>query len=154
MGLEELLFSFEPQWQKIFQAAVVTKEPKHKQTPQNAATLNTLISIPFNPPLFLWWVALEGKKEGQEKKEQCSLASGVTEWHFYDVSQIIPWDGWAEPDNQLINPSTDGMCCGHPPAQLFPPRSQHSARPCWRGWLMREAPADTIHVCLCMCDQH
>lgn len=28
----------------------------------------------------------------KNKKEQCSLASGATEWHFHDVSQILPWD--------------------------------------------------------------
>lgn len=52
----------------------------------------------------------------------------MTEWHFYDVSQIIPRDGWAEPEHRLINPSTDGMCCGRNPAQLFFPWTEHPAR--------------------------
>lgn len=69
-----------------------------------------------------------GRGERDRRKQQCSLASRMTEWHFYDVSQIIPWDGWAELEHQLINPSTGGMCCGHPPAQLFFPSTEHSDR--------------------------
>lgn len=45
----------------------------------------------------------------------------MTEWHFYDVFQIIPPDGWADLEHQLINPSTDGMRSGRPAAQLFFP---------------------------------
>lgn len=67
--------------------------------------------------------------ERGREKEQRSVASGTTEWHFYDVSQIIPRDGWAGLKHQLINPSTGGMCCGCLPAQLFfPPRTEHWAR--------------------------
>lgn len=93
-------------------------------------------------------VALERETE---KKEQCSPASGMTEWHFYDVSQIIPWDGWAELEHQLINPSTGGMCCSRPPAQLFFPWTEHSDRHAGEEWLISGATADTVHVCLCMC---
>lgn len=66
----------------------------------------------------------DGKKwhwEQERGNKQCSLASGMTEWHFYDVFQIIPPDGWADLEHQLINPSTDGMRSGRPAAQLFFP---------------------------------
>lgn len=86
MELDEILFSPESQQQKYF--CILSKQQKHKQTPLNAAMLKTLIYIPVYPlllPRLECWC-----RDSQGKKEQCSLASRMTEWHFYDVSQIIP----------------------------------------------------------------
>lgn len=62
---------------------------------------------------------MAGGGGGGWRRARRSAASGVTDWHFHDVSQIIPRDGWAELELRLINPSTDGMCRSRPPAQLF-----------------------------------
>lgn len=128
MELEEFLLSPESQQQRYFKLLVL----------QNSeSTSKHLRMLPhwIHSSLFhlIHYCSHDKRGSGErekesEKKEQCSLASRVTEWHFYDVSQIIPWDGWAELEHQLINPSTDGMCCGHPPAQLFFPCTEHSAR--------------------------
>lgn len=74
-------------------------DSKHQQTLHNVATPSTLIYISFSLLVFprCEW------EPGQKKKKQCSLASRMIEWHFYDVSQIIRWDGWAELDGLSWN---------------------------------------------------
>lgn len=86
------------------------------------------------------------------QKELCSLASGVTEWNFYDVSQIILWDWWAEPECQLISPSTDRMRRRCPPAQLFFLRTEHPTRHGEDDY--QGAPRQTPPTSACTCHQN
>lgn len=96
-------------------------EQCNSEKPRNTSKHLTGLSHLTLPSIFhlIHPCSHDQRRSRGRKQEQCSLTSGKIEWHFYDVFQIIPWDGWAKLELQLINPSTGGMCCGCPPPQLF-----------------------------------
>lgn len=124
MELEEFLFSPKSQQQNYFKLLLLPNR-ENTNTANSSECCHAKYIHLYSTSSTTVPVKRVAAKSGREpEKKQCSLASRVTEWHFYDVSQIIPWDGWAELEHQLINPSTDGMCCGHPLLSCsFPGRS-------------------------------
>lgn len=90
MELEEFLFSLQSQQQNYFKLLLLPNR-ENTNTANGSECCHAKYIHLYSTSSTTVPVKRVAAKNGREsEKKQCSLASRVTEWHFYDVSQIIP----------------------------------------------------------------
>lgn len=152
MELEEFLFSLKSQQQNYFKLLLLpnrentntanSSECCHTKYIHLYSTSST--TVPFKR------VAAKNRRESGKSNAPCP-----PEWQngtFMMSPRLFPeMDGLSWNTNWLIHRLTE--CAAAIPCSAVLSLDEAFSQTCWRGWLMSVATADTIHICLCMCDQ-